>query len=267
MQDELIALAKISEIDSAALATDTELEELPAKMAELDGDVQKLGELLAAERQELQEAESLLQEQAEELNNQSQALARSKAKSARASNMREADAVERELEVIRRSMKEREEERDKLKAAIEKRRGSLDKHEQEFAELQKFVDDEKQKAEARLSELRATRESVLAGREELAAKVPKQILRRYEMVRSKRAGLGAVVVRGDVCTGCHTALTPSQSIAVKRGETFEQCPRCNRLLFSTTVMTAASELKTGSAPQAETTESAGEAPADEQATE
>ena len=108
MQDELIALAKISEIDAAAFATDTELEELPAKMAELDGDVQKLGELLAAEKQELAEADSLLSEQSEELNNQSQSLAKSKAKGARARNMREADAVERELEVIRRTMRERE---------------------------------------------------------------------------------------------------------------------------------------------------------------
>ena len=85
--------------------------------------------------------------QEEELQNQSQSLAKSKAKGARARNMRETDAVDRELEVIRRSMKEREEEPRTLRAAIEKRRGSVGKHEKELAELQKFAEEERQKAE------------------------------------------------------------------------------------------------------------------------
>jgi predicted nucleic acid-binding Zn-ribbon protein len=146
--------------------------------------------------------------------------------------MRETDAVERELEIIRRSMKDREEERETLKAAIEKRRGSVGKHEKELAELERFVSEEKQKAETRLAELRAILDRVMAGRRELAAKLPADVLRRYELIRDKRAGVGAVPVKSGICTGCNTSLRPNQTIAVLRGETFEQCPRCQRLLFS-----------------------------------
>ena len=233
MIEQLAALAGIAEIDAEALRTENELKEIPARLAELTADVTRLGEMLEAERTEVREAEVLLQAQEEEMQTQSQSLAKSKAKSARARNMREADAVERELEVIRRLMKEREEERGKLRAAMAKRGTSVAKHEQELAELQKFASEEQQKAEVRLAELRTILEKVMAGRRELAAKVPPEVIRRYDMIRDKRAGVGAVpVTKAGICGGCNTSLRPMQSVAVLRSETFERCPRCNRLMFS-----------------------------------
>jgi predicted nucleic acid-binding Zn-ribbon protein len=234
--DRLAALAKIADIDADALRTDTELAEIPARLAELEQTVKKLGELLAAEKQELLDADKLVTQADEEIQNQSQSLAKSKAKGARARTSREADAVERELEVIRRQTKEREEERETLKAAIVKRRASVEKHEKEYAELQTFAGEERTRGEARLAELKQQREGVLAGRRELAEKIPKDTLKRYELIRDKRAGIGAVSVKGGICAGCHTSLPPQQNIAVTRGETFEQCPRCQRFLFSPEVL-------------------------------
>jgi uncharacterized protein len=236
--EQLAALAKIANIDTEALRTDTELKEIPKRLTELDNDVKRLGEMLEAERAEVKGAEALIAAQEEELQNQTQSLARSKQKGARARNMRETDAVERELEVIRRQMKEREEERAQLKAAIEKRRSSVAKHEKELAELEGFAGEERQKGEARMAELQVVHERVMAGRRELAAKVPADVLRRYEMIRDKRAGVGAVPVKNGICTGCNTSLRPMQTIAIMRGETFEQCPRCQRLLFSADALKA-----------------------------
>lgn len=229
--EQLAALAKIATIDAETLRTDVELREIPQHIAEFEGNVKRLAELLQAERVELNEAAALLSAQEEELQNQSQALARSKAKSARARNMREADAVERELEVIRRTTKEREEEREKLRVAIEKRRVSITKHEAELAELQRIAGEEKAAAETRVSELQAVREQVMGGRKELAAKLPADVLKRYELIRDKRQA-GAVAIKNNICGGCNTSLRPNQVIAVIRGETFEQCPRCQRLLYS-----------------------------------
>lgn len=232
MIEQLVALAKIADIDAEALRADTELREIPQRMGSLQSDVKKLGELLAAEKQELLDADKLLQAQEEEINNSSQALAKSKAKGARIRNTREADAVERELETIRRVMKDREAERDNLREAIGKRRGSVEKHEREFAELEKFAAEEQAKADARLAELTQAREKVLAGRSELAAKVPADVLRRYEMIRSKRQGIGVAAVKEGTCSGCFVVLAPQQVIGIQRGDEFAQCPRCQRILYS-----------------------------------
>ena len=232
MIEQLVALAQIADIDAEALRADTELRDIPQRMGSLQSDVKKLGELLAAEKQELLDADKLLQAQEEEINNSSQSLAKSKAKGARIRNTREADAVERELETIRRVMKEREVERDNLREAIGKRRSSVDKHEREFGELEKFAAEEQAKADARLAELNQAREKVLAGRSELAAKVPADVLKRYEMIRSKRQGIGVAAVKEGTCSGCFVVLAPQQVIAIKRGDEFAQCPRCQRILYS-----------------------------------
>ena len=232
MIEQLVALAKIADIDAEALRADTELREIPQRMGSLQSDVKKLGELLAAEKQELLDADKLLQAQEEEINNSSQALAKSKAKGARIRNTREADAVERELETIRRVMKDRELERDNLREAIGKRRSSVDKHSREFAELEKFASEEQAKADARLAELNEARNRVLAGRSELAAKVPADVLRRYEMIRSKRQGIGMAAIKEGTCSGCFVVLAPQQVISIQRGDEFAQCPRCQRILYS-----------------------------------
>jgi uncharacterized protein len=234
--EQLVALAKIADIDAEALRADTELREIPLRMGSLQSDVKKLGELLAAEKQELLDADKLLQAQEEEINNSSQALAKSKAKGARIRNTREADAVERELETIRRVMKDREVERDSLREAIGKRRGSVDKHSREFGELEKFAAEEQAKADARLAELNTAREKVLAGRSELAAKVPADVLKRYEMIRSKRQGIGVAAVKSGTCSGCFVVLAPQQVIGIQRGDELAQCPRCQRFLYSPEVI-------------------------------
>lgn len=232
MIEQLAALAKIADIDAEALRAETELREIPARMQGLRDDVKRLSELLAAERQEISDADRLLNAQEEELNNQNQALARSKAKGARARNLRETDAVERELETIRRLMRDREAERETLKQAIGKRRGSLEKHEREFAELESYANEEQKKADTRVGELTVTRDRVLVGRSELLPKIPADVLRRYEMIRSKRQGIGVASIENGTCSGCFVVLAPQQVISVQRAEEFSQCPRCQRILFS-----------------------------------
>jgi predicted nucleic acid-binding Zn-ribbon protein len=230
--EQLVALAKIADIDAEALRADTELRDIPVRIDGLKSDVKKLGELLAAEKQQVIEADRLLSAQDDELSNQNQSLARSKAKGARVRNTREADAVERELETIRRLMKDRETERDTLREAIGKRRASVEKHEREFGDLERFATEEQIKADARITELNQARDKILAGRSELAAIVPADILRRYEMIRSKRQGVGVAPIKGGTCSGCFVVLTPQQVIGLQKVEEFAQCPRCQRFLYS-----------------------------------
>jgi predicted nucleic acid-binding Zn-ribbon protein len=129
-------------------------------------------------------------------------------------------------------MKEREAERDTLREAIGKRRGSMEKHEREFSELEKFASDEQAKADARLAELNQVRDRILTGRSELVSKVPADVLRRYEMIRSKRQGVGMSAVKNSTCSGCFVVLAPQQVLSIQRGDEFAQCPRCQRILYS-----------------------------------
>jgi len=233
---ELAALVKLSEIDAAAVQVDQELEKIPAELDDLRADVGRLEGLLGAERAQLKEAEGLYSQQESEIQEQNQALSRSKAKGAKVRNTREADAVERELEAVRRTLKERETERDRLRDAIEHRRGAIAKHDKDFEELRTYASEQEEKSRIRLAELQAERRSIVAGREATAVDVTGEVLRRYDMIRKKRAGIGVAKVEGGNCGACHVALPPQQMIKVRRGDSMEQCPRCLRILYSPTTV-------------------------------
>ncbi len=239
MLKELIALVKLSEIDAATATIDQALAKIPAELEELRNDVARLEGLLGAERAQLQEAEALFTAQENEIQEQNQALSRSKAKGAKARNTREADAVERELEVVRRTLKDRETERDRLREAIEHRKGAISKHDKDFEELRKYASEQEQKARTQMETLEAERAGILTGRDATAAEISGEVLRRYDMIRKKRAGIGVSKVEGTICSACHVSLPPQQMLKVRRGDSMEQCPRCLRILYSSTSIASA----------------------------
>ncbi len=231
MLEQLAALVKLSRIDVAARDLEAELESAPQHLEELRGDVKRLEELLGAERQQVEEARALFSAQEEEIKEQNQSLARSKTKSAKARNMREVEAVERELEVIRRSLRDREGERDRLRIAIEQRGAVLEQREKELGEMIELVRVEESKTASRIEELKQKREEVLAGRDDVVASLPRNLVKRYDTIRSRRAGIGVADLKDQSCSGCHMVLPPQQANAIQRAETLEQCPRCQRILY------------------------------------
>jgi uncharacterized protein len=230
--EELAALVKLAQIDISTRDLEAELEQAPGRLKENLADLKRLQELLDAERQQVEEAVNLLDAQEEEIKEQTQSLARSKSKSAKARTMREIEAVEREIETVRRSMREREEERERLKTAVEQRKGIIAQHEQELKELQDYVAGEEKATLERIDRLKIEKSKVLAGRDEAIAKISPIILKRYDLIRSRRAGAAAAQLKDDTCSGCFTILPPQLANAIRRGETLEQCPRCQRFLYA-----------------------------------
>jgi len=229
--EDLKALVKLAKIDILARDLDEELKNAPRRLEELQNDVNRIAELLKAEQQQLEEATNLYQAQEEGIKEQNQALAKSKAKSAKARTMREVDAVEKEMEVIRRMLKDRETEREKLKEAIDKRSTVLEQHKKEFEQLVAIVSEEEQTTNERLAELESQRAEVLSGRDDQLSKIATGLIKRYDRIRSKRGGVGVVSITGDCCGGCHMVLPPQQVNAVQKAETLEQCPRCQRFMY------------------------------------
>jgi hypothetical protein len=157
-------------------------------------------------------------------------LSRAKGKGAKARNAREVDAAEREMEAVRRTMREREEERGRLREAMNKSRATLEQHQLEIGELRAVIEEDERKARARLDELNAQRTQVLTGRDAIVAQLEKTLVRRYERIREKR-GTAVVEVVDETCQGCQLRLPAQQANELRRSEEIHQCPQCNRILF------------------------------------
>jgi len=230
VREQLVALAKLGRIDASTQELDKELKEIPKEVGQLRESVALLEGLLARERSELEQAQKLYEQQEGLLKEAADALARAKAKAAKAKNAREAEAVEREVEVTRRTIKDRETERDKLSGAIAQVRSSLTQHESEFAGLKEMLGDKSAEADKRIAELEQQRTQALTGRDELAVKVPRDVLSRYDAIRTRRA-TGVAEVRDGICQGCRMAVRPMQYIVIQREEGIERCSHCQRYLY------------------------------------
>jgi len=115
------------------------------------------------------------------------------------------EAKEAELDSVRRRLQEKQDEHDTLDLEISDKSGEWTR---------------------RLEEKRREREGS-------AAKISPEILRKYELIRQKRQGIGIVLASNDTCHGCHMNIPPQLYIQLIQGTSDELivCPHCHRILF------------------------------------
>lgn len=230
MQDKLRALVRLAEIDASARGLDEQLEGIPRELEERRTAVRALEALVEGQRSQMAQAEKLLAQQDEELRQRNDALARSKAKGAKAKTMREAEASERELENIRRAMRDAEAEKERLAGVIAQTRKVLEKPLAELEQQKAALEEAERSSEGRLEKLRAERSQVVAGREKFTVELPKPVYRRYERIRPKVHPAVAEVVDA-TCIGCRMRLPPQLANQIQRAVDLYQCPHCQRFLY------------------------------------
>jgi hypothetical protein len=222
-------------MDDSARDIDAELERIPQRLQELRESVQTLEMLLAQERQQLENAQQLKVQQSSELKERNEGLQRARKKNAQASSTREADAAEREVEVNRRAIKEREDELSRIGQAIEAKTASLTEREKDFEEAKRVLQADEEASKVRIAELQEQRIKLLDGRELLVAQVSPSIVKRYQRLKTGLANV--VIIIGDgTCTACRMALPPQLMIELHRADELHQCPHCRRIIIHRTVL-------------------------------
>ncbi|MDH3726200.1 MAG: C4-type zinc ribbon domain-containing protein [Myxococcales bacterium] len=230
MRDELVALAKLAEMDDSARDIENELKQIPEHLEELRIGVQTLESMLAQERQQLNVARQLKVEQSGELKERAEGLQRARKKAAQATSAREADAGEREIDANRRAIKEREDELARIGQAIEAKEASLTEREKDFEEAKGVLQSEEESSKTRVAELELERGKLLGGRDDLLVKIPKTVLKRYERLRTGIPN-AVIIINDGTCTACRMALPPQLTIELQRADALHQCPHCRRIII------------------------------------
>ncbi|HYQ82359.1 MAG TPA: C4-type zinc ribbon domain-containing protein, partial [Anaeromyxobacteraceae bacterium] len=78
-----------------------------------------------------------------------------------------------------------------------------------------------------------------ARRAEVSKKVDPGLLAKYENIRRRRAGIAVAPVVGGTCRGCNRNIPPQLNIVLQRADTIEICPNCQRIIYSSAVVTPA----------------------------
>lgn len=228
------------------------------KLSELDAELKELSEVLRKERGELETKKTRLSELVERLSRGKTSIEemersrgdlmgearqlliqveRSREKLSRCRTEREANAVQRELEELRKLHRDREIEMEKIDGLINQGRADVTAVLVEHDKLEADLNAIEGEATGRIAESQTAYDERSQLRVELVKAVPPPLYRRYELVRSRRGTALAYTSTG-VCSACNIHLPPMLFQQLKRGEALGQCPSCNRILYFRPVVPA-----------------------------
>jgi predicted nucleic acid-binding Zn-ribbon protein len=230
IQPEIEALESLAVIDSELRELN---EELDRERSSLVGKKQRLDELderLARGRESVVEMERIRSELHTEVRQMSVQIDKSRDKLTRCRTEREANAVQRELEELRKLLRDRELEIEKLVGLIDVAKLDTTKTQEERDAIGQELGESESAVTTRLGELEQQTAEKGKSRRDLVTRVKPQLYSRYELVRKRRGTAIAHTVEG-TCSACHMMLPPMMYQQLMRSDSFGQCPSCNRILY------------------------------------
>jgi len=146
-------------------------------------------------------------------------------------NDRELTALTREINGANKTKKQGEQEKSSLCARLEEKEALLNSRQELLRGREEELKRLSGELDANRGPWKEAIESRLRSKDELKGSVPAEIFRKYELIRSRRSGIGLALVKDEICQGCFTHIPPQVYIMLKRGtEELQSCPHCHRLL-------------------------------------
>ena len=150
----------------------------------------------------------------------------------RIKNNKELQALQREIELMRQTNGELEEElirvmqeADAIKAEIQTKQSEAALIQEEWRAKQKELEQQIQGIDEAVSQAATRRQSI-------AAQVNGDLITRYELIFSRRGGTAVVEVNAGICQGCYMNIPPQLWNEIIRNEKLHLCPSCQRILFA-----------------------------------
>jgi predicted nucleic acid-binding Zn-ribbon protein len=228
--DQILALERLAQIDA-------ELKELHEQLAQerstLDGlksGIVTFDDRLGVDRGALAAMDKTRGELVQDVRNMTQQLDHSRDKLARSRTEREANAAQRELEELRKLVRDREDEIGKLTAGADAARQQIETTEVEHKKLVEELAARQGHISSKLSEVEGMAQRKRVERDAAVKALPAQLYRRYDMIRSKR-GTALAQTSDGTCAACHMSLPPQLFHRLRREPILEQCPSCHRLIY------------------------------------
>ena len=223
-------LYDLQQIDLDIQREQEALDEISRQLGESEALLEARAEFLA-EQEHLAEIEKQQRDLEWEIEDLRTSIAKVNAKlySGANKNPKELVSLEKEVEIFKAKLREKEDSlldlmaetemiQDKIKLDGER----LKKLEVEWKEEQKALSQKQAKVENRLSDLSQKRQSV-------ASEITKQTLELYEGIRLRK-GQAVVKVAQGRCHGCHLNLSMKEWQRARAGD-LAQCSSCGRILY------------------------------------
>lgn len=188
------------------------------------GEVETLRTEWAAKEKLRQEKEQILQDEGRKAMEKRMRMNRIK-------NIRELQALQREIDQIKQSNAQLEEELLKVLEELEGVSALLKEKESELNKLDEGWREKRAGIESQVVEIDKAVAAAAVLRGEIAARLDGGLIERYELIFSRRGGTAVVGVSEGICQGCHMNIRPQMWNEIIKSEKIIHCPSCHRILY------------------------------------
>jgi predicted nucleic acid-binding Zn-ribbon protein len=149
----------------------------------------------------------------------------------RIKNVKELQALQREIDQIRQTNGEAEEELLNIMVEIDRLNGEIKAKQEALLGAQQDWQGKQEALQAQIAAIDQAVDKALIRRQTIAGEIAADLMSRYELIFSKRGGTAVVEVTGGICHGCYMNIPPQLWNEIIRSEKVNLCPSCQRILY------------------------------------
>ena len=232
MKEELARLRELQQIDLQLDQLGKAKKAILDRLEENKGFLDKLVEDLDTQKSELEEIRKLQSQKKDDLTDIRDQHDKRRKRLHNVGSTKEFNAVEKEIEVLKKSVEQTEEELLHLAEVIDTTQTSIAEKEEKIEQLRQSIAQDEADAEAQLSELDSKIQALNKREDTRRDEVSKRVLYKYDFIRKRRPGESAIAAAKDAhCEACFMSVPPQLYIEIQRGETMVSCPSCQRILY------------------------------------
>jgi predicted nucleic acid-binding Zn-ribbon protein len=228
--DQIKALEELAAIDAEIRSLDDQITKERAQLSTSRAALAKLDEKLAQSRATLAGLDKQRSDSLIEVRNMNQQLEHSREKLNRSRTERESNAAQREIEELRKLIRDREDEVARVTGEADLLRKDLESTEAEHKKIADEIGATEGDTQARLGTSEGERSQRATLRDPVIKKLPITLFKKYEQIRLKR-GTGIAQTSDGTCKACNMSLPPQLFHRLRREPMIEMCPSCNRLIY------------------------------------
>ncbi len=231
MREQIEILASLQNVDREIREKSGAKGALLTEIQRKEKEIEAKNAEMALLRAEWSEKDKLRQEKEQLLQEESKKAMEKRMRMSRIKNIKELQALQREIDQIKLGNAQLEEELIKLLEEAEACATSLKAKEEELKKLQDEWKEKRGELEAQVAGIEQAVAEASAVRQAIATRLNGELIERYELIFSRRGGMAVVTVSEGICQGCYMNIPPQLWNEIIRSEKLILCPSCHRILY------------------------------------
>lgn len=232
MREQIEILASLQNVDREIREKSGVKVVLLAEIQKKEEEIQAKRADIALLRAEWSEKDKQRQEKEQLLQEESNKATEKRMRMNRIKNIKELQALQREIDQIKLGNSQLEEELIKLLEEAEAYASALRAKEEELKQLEAAWREKQGEIEAQVAGIERAVAEASALRQAIATQLNRELIERYELIFSRRGGMAVVTVSDGICQGCYMNIPPQLWNEIIKSEKLILCPSCHRILYS-----------------------------------